>query len=135
MSDVNSVVLEGRLVEDPKLQYTGAGTAKAKFRLASDQSYMKDDEKKGDVCFASITVWGATAEAVANHRAKGDKVTIVGRLRTYEFDDAEGAKKHGWEVVANSVSFGAQSRKNAEAAAGAAVADDPDEMPEGETPF
>jgi len=93
VSDINSVILTGRLTRDPELKYTPSGKARCVFRIASNHSY-KDASGtlKEDPAFVRVVCWDGVAESTANHRAKGDGVAVAGRLRTYPITDDDGER-------------------------------------------
>lgn len=69
---MNQCQLMGRLVRDPELKYTPQGTAVTSFTLAVDRRFNRD---KAD--YINIIAWRQTAEFVAKHFAKGQRVEIV----------------------------------------------------------
>lgn len=97
---MNKVILIGRLVRDPELRFTSNGKAVTQFTLAVNKPFLKDNAAD----FFKIVVWGAIAEACANHLAKGRQVGVLGRLqsRSYIQDDE---KRYLTEVVAEQVQF------------------------------
>lgn len=99
----------GRLVRDPELKYTPQGTAVTSFTLAVDRRFNRD---KAD--YINIIAWRQTAEFVAKHFAKGQRVAVVGSIQTRSWEDNEGRKRKAVEVVADSVYF-ADAKKDAEA--------------------
>ena len=106
MANLNMVLLIGNLTRDPELRYIPSGTAVASFGLATNRIYTtQDGERKEEVCFVEIVVWGKTAENCANYLSKGRPVFIEGRLQfdTWETDD--GQKRSKLKVVADKVQF------------------------------
>ena len=99
---INKVELLGRVGIEPEMRYTPNGTAVTKLRLATDR-YRKEGENGTD--WHDIVVWGATAEAVNQYVAKGQRVYVAGRLvqNTWEGDD--GQRRHRTEVHASEVVF------------------------------
>ena len=88
MSDVNRLVLTGRVGKDPEFKTPG-DTELATFSLAVNQ-WM--GEKKGEeAMWININLWGKRAK-VAEYIEKGMKLTIEGRLRitSFERDDKDG---------------------------------------------
>ena len=75
---MNQCQLMGRLVRDPELKYTPQGTAVTSFTLAVDRRFNRD---KAD--YINIIAWRQTAEFVAKHFAKGQRVAIVGSCLLY----------------------------------------------------
>lgn len=82
MSDVNRVVLTGRLTRDPQYRETQGGTAVLGFGLAVGESWR---DQAGNLCeranFVDCSVVGRRAAALAPILAKGMPVTVEGRLR------------------------------------------------------
>jgi len=106
MADLNKVFLIGRLTADPELGYTDGGTAKTKFRLATNRVYKNaNGEKVEEVVFVPIVCWSGVAETVAKYMEKGRLVHVEGRLSIYQYEDDSGNKKTWTEVVANGVQF------------------------------
>ena len=99
---INKVELLGRVGIEPEMRYTPNGTAVTNLRLATDR-YRKEGENGTD--WHDIVVWGATAEAVNQYVAKGQRVYVAGRLvqNTWEGDD--GQRRHRTEVHASEVVF------------------------------
>jgi single-strand DNA-binding protein len=116
---LNKVLLIGNLTRDPELRYIPSGTAIAKFGLAVNREYQDktSGEKKENVCFIDITVWGKQAEVCNQYLSKGRPVFIEGRLEFSTWETKEGDKRNKLEVVAERVQF-LGSRPNEEGGAG-----------------
>ena len=112
MSDTNTVILTGNLTRDPELRHTPSGVAVANVGLASNRKYRQGDDLKEDVCFVDVTVFGSTAQAVAEHLVKGRKVLVEGRLRYHAWEAQDGQKRSKVDVIANRVNFLPQAGKN-----------------------
>lgn len=82
----------------PELKYTPQGTAVTSFTLAVDRRFNRD---KAD--YINIIAWRQTAEFVAKHFAKGQRVAIVGSIQTRSWEDNDGGKHKAVEIVADSV--------------------------------
>lgn len=98
----------GRLVRDPELKYTPQGTAVTSFTLAVDRRFNRD---KAD--YINIIAWRQTAEFVAKHFAKGQRVAIVGSIQTRSWEDNDGGKHKAVEIVADSVYFADAKKESA----------------------
>lgn len=99
---MNSVVLIGRLTDDPKLSYTTTQTAMCKFTLAVDR-IKRTEEQTAD--FIRITVWSAQAENCNRCLSKGSKAGVQGRIQTGSYKDRDGKTVYTTEVVADRVEF------------------------------
>ena len=101
---MNKVFLIGRLTRDPELRYTSSNIAVATFSIAVDRNFSNAaGEREAD--FINIVVWRKQAENVKNYMHKGSQVAIDGRIQTRSYDDTDGKKRYGTEVVADNVQF------------------------------
>ena len=107
MASFNKVILVGNLTRDPELRYTPKGTAIAKIGLAVNRVWTNEaGEKKEDVTFVDVDVFGRTAENVGQYMRKGRPILIEGRLKLDQWDDKQtGQKKSKLGVVAETVQF------------------------------
>jgi len=107
MANFNKVIIAGNLTRDPELRYTPKGTAIAKIGLAINRVWTNEaGEKKEDVTFVDVEVWGRTAENVGQYMRKGRPILIEGRLKLDQWDDKQtGQKKSRLGVVAETVQF------------------------------
>ena len=101
--DMNSVNLTGSLTDDPSLRYTADGKAVANLRLAVNG-------RNDRVDFIDVTVWGKPAEAVAEHKSKGDQIGVTGRLTSSDWTDDGGQRNFRTGVTADEVTFLAKAR-------------------------
>ena len=141
MASFNKVILVGNLTRDPELRYTPKGTAIAKFGLAVNRVWTSESgEKKEEVTFVDIDVFGRTAENVAQYMRKGSPMLVEGRLRLDQWDDKQtGQKRSKLGVVGEIIQFLGSPRAGeggAPAAPRAATAAAPaaPEPPEAEAP-
>src|SRR5258706_7156974 len=120
MASFNKVILVGNLTRDPELRYTPKGTAIAKIGLAVNRVWTNEaGEKKEEVTFVDVDVFGRTAENVGQYMRKGRPILVEGRLRLDQWDDKQtGQKKSKLGVVAESVQFLGSPAGAGEAGAG-----------------
>ena len=102
MTDVNSVVLIGRLTRDAELKYTSSGVAICKFSLAVNRSKKSGDRWEDEVSFFDCTSFGRSAEAVSQYMTKGKQIGIQGELRQDRWEK-DGQSRSKVEVIANTV--------------------------------
>lgn len=100
------ITIEGRAVIDPELRFSPNGVAIAKFRVVA--SSQKKNEATGTweddkTLWINVTCFKQLAEHVAESVAKGDLITVVGRLQTNAWETKEGEKRSVIECIANSV--------------------------------
>lgn len=101
MSDINSIVIVGRMTADPKSETTPSGTAYCKFAIASN--FWAGKGKEDGVSFINVTTWGALSEIVTKYGKKGMRVGIQGELRQSRWQDKDGNKRS--DVFINASSF------------------------------
>ncbi len=107
MASFNKVILVGNLTRDPELRYTPKGTAIAKIGLAVNRVWTNEaGEKKEEVTFVDVDIFGRTAENVGQYMRKGRPILIEGRLKLDQWDDKQtGQKRSRLGVVAETVQF------------------------------
>lgn len=107
MASFNKVILMGNLTRDPELRYTPKGTAIAKIGLAVNRNWTSESgEKKEEVTFIDVDVFGRTAENVGQYMRKGRPILVEGRLRLDQWDDKQtGQKRSRLGVVAETIQF------------------------------
>ena len=107
MPSLNKVILMGNLTRDPEIKHTASGTAVGDISLAVNR-VTKDEngEKREEVTFIDVTLWGRIAELAGQYLAKGRLVLIEGRLHLDQWQDKEtGANRSKLKVVATNVQF------------------------------
>ena len=106
MAELNKILLIGRLTKDPDLRYTPSGAPVAALRLAVNHTYRTKEEKRVEVLFIDVSVFGRSAETVKQYLNKGREVFIEGRLQQDEWDDKKtGQKRISYRVVADRFQF------------------------------
>ena len=107
MANLNKVMLIGNLTRDPEIKYTPKGSAVADLGLAINRNYTLDNgEKREEVTFVDVTLWGRTAELAGQYLKKGRPVYIEGRLRLDTWDDKQtGQKRSKLTVVGETMQF------------------------------
>ena len=104
-SDLNKVILIGRLVRDPETRYTQSGTSVANFSLACNKTYVQEGEKKEMVSFFSCVAWTKLGELIVQYCKKGHRLGIEGRLEQRSWEDQNGNKRSTVEIVVDNVQF------------------------------
>lgn len=105
MSNVNKVILMGRLGKDPELRYTKAGQATCSLRLATSETWGTGEARQERTEWHSVVLWGRQAELAKEYLAKGRLVYIEGRLQTRKWQDKDGNDRYTTEVVAREIQF------------------------------
>ena len=104
-SDLNRVILIGRLTRDPEIRYTPAGTAVASFSLANSRSYAVTGEKKEQVSYFDCIAWSKLGEIITEYCKKGHRIAVEGRLQQSRWDDQDGKKRSKVELVIENFQF------------------------------
>ena len=115
---MNSVILIGRLANDPELQYTpSTQTATCRLTLAVDRPKRSGEVQGADYVrsadFIRITVWGKPAETCDRYLSKGRQIAVHGRIQTGSYKNKEGATVYTTDVVADRVEFLGQWQSSA----------------------
>ena len=108
MASFNKVILAGNLTRDPELRYTPKGTAVARITLAVNRVYTSGEggEKKEEVSFVDVDVWGRQAEVISQYMKKGRPLLVEGRLKQDTWEDKNTKQKQSkLKVVLESFSF------------------------------
>ena len=102
---MNSVVLVGRLVDDPKLKYVGESNSPvANFCLAVNRDYKSmDGSYKTD--FIDIEIWNKKGEICAKYLTKGKLISVNGSLRIENYLNSNGEYKTIARVRAKNFNF------------------------------
>ena len=111
---LNKIFIMGRLVLDPTLRHTQAGTAVASFTLAVDRDFKNKSTGDNETDFVSVVAWRQTGEFVSKYFSKGRMAVVSGSLRMRKWQDKDGNDRISAEVIADNVYFG-DSKKDGEA--------------------
>lgn len=104
---MNTII--GNLCAEPTLRYTQNGTAVSNIRLA--QNFAKrPDGSQPDAVFHSITVWGDTAENIADLPKGARVIALCTRFEVQRYTDRQGQPQVN--VVWHSNEVGASARWN-----------------------
>ncbi len=105
---LNKAIIVGNLTKDPELRAMPGGANVASFSIATNSVWRdRDGNKKEDVQFHNVVVFGNQATSCAEYLKKGQSVLVEGRIQTRSWDDkVSGEKRYRTEVVADRVQFG-----------------------------
>jgi len=96
----------GNLTSAPELRYTQNGLAVANFTVASTEKVFdkKTNEfKDGKTLFMRCSAWREMAEHIAGSLDKGNRVIVVGKISTREFETKEGEKRSSIELDVDAI--------------------------------
>jgi single stranded DNA-binding protein (ssb) len=114
MANLNKVLLLGNVTRDPEVRYTPKGSAVCDLGVAVNRAYTTDSgEKREEVTFVDVTLWGRTAEVASEYLKKGRPVFIEGRLQMDTWDDKQTGQKRTrcawWPTTCNCSEVGLQA--------------------------
>ena len=101
---INEVTLIGNLGRDPELKHTNKGTAVCNLSLATTHRAKVGDQWQDQTEWHRVTVWGKTAENVAQYCQKGKQIFVRGRIQTRSYEK-DGQRHYATEIVAEFVKF------------------------------
>lgn len=105
MSDLNKVMLIGRLGAKPEVKHLPSGDAVARLSVATSWSTKKDGVREERTEWHAVQVWGKTAENCAKYLDKGKLVFVEGRLHNSHWKAKDGTDRYDREVRADTVTF------------------------------
>ena len=101
MSDINSVVVVGRLVRDACVSYLPNGTAKGEFSIAVNRSVKVGEEWQNEPSFLDVVSFGKRVENQRQNMTKGVKVCVSGSIRQDRWKDNNGNNRSRIYIVAD----------------------------------
>jgi len=123
------LIIIGNLGRDPEMRYTPSGTPVSTFSMATNRTYKDNNgQQVKETCWFRVSVFGKTAENVAQYLHKGSMALVEGHLRPDPqtggpriWDKQDGTKAASFEVFATNVRFMPSGQR---AEAGPPVADE-----------
>ncbi len=106
MTDLNQIVLTGRITRDPDIRYTPSGKKTARVSIAVNRSWNASKDPsvrdwKEEAFFVDISAWTYVADKIEKSAQKGLRVLVTGRLSIREYTASDGTKKRATEIVAS----------------------------------
>lgn len=102
MASFNRVLLLGNVTRDIEVKHTQSGSAVCEIGLAVNRQWFDKatNQKKEEVTFVDVTLWGRQAEIAGEYLSKGKPVFIEGRLQLETWDDKQtGQKRSKLKVI------------------------------------
>jgi single-strand DNA-binding protein len=101
-TDINCVVLVGRLTQNAEIKYTNSGFPVSKIRVAVNTKRKKDGQWTEEGNFFDVVIWGKIAEALQPYLLKGKQIGVQGELRQNRWEQ-DGQPRSRVEIVANNI--------------------------------
>ena len=105
MSDLNKVMLIGRLGVKPELKTLSSGDAVTRLSVATSYQTKKDGVREERTEWHNVTVWGKSAENCVKYLDKGKLVFVEGHLHNAHWKAKDGTDRYDREVRAETVTF------------------------------
>lgn len=102
-NNINRVLLTGNLTKDPEL-HDFSGTKVCRMRVAVNGRVKKSDEWVDKANYFDVVAFGSQGENCAKYLSKGRPLAVDGRLDWNEWEK-DGEKRQGVQVIADSVQF------------------------------
>lgn len=103
----NLAIVTGRLVRDVELRWRqgpNGNRAFAGFSIACNRNY-KNQNGERDADFIECTISGRQAENLANWTRKGSRITVVGSIKTRNYENQQGQRVHVTEIDVRDVEY------------------------------
>jgi single-strand DNA-binding protein len=100
----NKVQLIGNLGNAPEIKNTDSGKKVARFSMATNDSYKKENgERVTETQWHNLVAWGKVAELAEQYLNKGSEIAIEGKITHRDYTDKDGIKRYITEVVVNEI--------------------------------
>ena len=117
----NLVILVGRIARDPESRTTQGGTTVTSISVVTDRPARKEGktykDENGftakDSEFHRVTCFNGLGQNVAKYCTTGQLVTVEGRIHYTSWEDKDGVKRYGCEIIADKVDFLSKGRSAA----------------------
>jgi len=104
--NLNKVFVLGNVTRDPEQKKLPSGQTVASFGIATNRFYKQNEEKKQEVEFHNIVLFGRLAEIASQYLKKGSLVLIEGRIKTRNWTDASENKHYKTEIIGEALQLG-----------------------------
>ena len=103
-TDINSVIIVGRLTRDAEMKYSASGTAISRFSVANTQSRKDGDRWVEESHFFDAVMFGRRADALQRYLVKGKQVAVHGVLQQSRWQDKQtGQNRSRVEILVNDI--------------------------------
>lgn len=102
MSDINKVILVGRLTNDAILRYTQSGMPVANFSIAVNRNVKRGDSWENEASFFEVNVWDKQAESLNQYLVKGKMIALEGSLKQERWEQ-DGTNRSRVIITAQSI--------------------------------
>ena len=104
MASHNKLTIVGNVGKEGDLRYSQGGMAMLQFSVAvADRRKSKSGEWEEETDWFNVTVFGKTAESVAEYVTKGKQVLVEGRVKIREYTTKDGDNRASLDVAASTI--------------------------------
>ena len=100
---LNKVQIIGNICQDIELKTLPSGNYATTINVATNRRWIDKNtsEKKEEVEFHRVVLFGRTAEVASEYTKTGSKVYIEGRLKTQKWTDNSGVERYTTKIIAD----------------------------------
>ena len=129
MNDLNTVLIEGRVVRDPESKPVGSSSV-VNFALAVNRRYRtRAGETREEVSYIDVEAWGKLADNLVRYCSKGRQLRVEGSLVQDRWNDADGNQRSRMKVSAGRIEYGAKPEGDRASASDAPAASSVERAP------
>jgi single-strand DNA-binding protein len=111
--DLNVVAMVGRLTRDSELRMTQSGNGILRFSIAVNRrKRTADGNWEDEANFFDCSLFGKSAQTMANYLKKGRQVAIQGELRQDRWNGQDGQTRNRVEIAVNSLQLVGSGRQD-----------------------
>ena len=100
---INKVTLVGNVGKQPEIKVLGDSKV-ANFSLATSESFTnKNGEKVTNTEWHNIEIWRGLVDVVEKYVNKGDLLFLEGKIKTRQYEDKDGNKRHSTSIVCDTL--------------------------------
>lgn len=117
MNNINCLIVEGNITQNPEFKTTPHGFPICKLPIAVNHYYKKanSDEYVDEVSYFDVETFGKLAEICAKFSHKGRGVSVVGRIKQNRWKTEEGKNASRVTIIAEKVEFKPRLNSNGNA--------------------
>ena len=107
MNQMNQIIFEGTVVNDPEVKQSASGTYVSTITAANERYYKTSDgETVKEVAYFDIEAYGEQFANMCEQKAKkGTEIRVVGRLKQSKWTNGEGKKCSKVYIIAEHIDF------------------------------
>ncbi len=110
MNQINSIIIEGMIVQDPRLVAEAGADGDwgclVKFDIANHRRYKnREGELMDEATFMQVQAWGDLADKCLANLKKGMSVRVVGRMRLSKWLNKDNEERKNLEILAQHIEY------------------------------